>query len=488
VGKITKYISNPSYIETMFSYLKSHHGICSVLVDKDGLLELLNDDPIQEFPIFRFYPVEFETDIGGIRCSAEFESVLDAAEPHIRMCVEGLQEILTKEWVLNQTSDEMLNLSSQLHFLFNLARRVTGLQRAKDYCTVVLREISEALHADCAMASIQGAQPDENLLITNQMDEATAARFGEDPVFLTPHKGTILVSLQDGTSALVASIQEKESPIGYMAFFKSPEKRFFTSYEKRFLGIIDDIISPTNESLRLYDSLHGLYMNTIKALAAAIDAKDAYTHGHSFRVAKYAILIGRQLGVTEEKLTDLEIAAYMHDLGKIGVSEAILGKAGRLTSQEFEEVKKHPLITDRILGAIHLPQHIVDAAVQHHERLDGHGYPLGLEGDSISEYARIIAVADVFDALTTTRFYREAMAVEAALTILCEGIDAKYDRKVVLALVSVLQNKKEDREMARLYPELKFININRMNQFLQSMTELLLNADAAVVSASSAAV
>lgn len=483
MGKITKHISSTAYIEKAFSYLKTHHGIRPVLVDKHGTAERLNGKPVCELPMTRFYPVEFETDVGGIRCSAESEAALDAADPHVRMCIEGLQEILNKELVLSQTADEMLRLSSQLHFLFNLAKRVSGRHRAKDYCAVVLREIAEALHADCAMASIQGAQPDKKILITNNIDESTAAQYGKDPVFQTIRKGTILVSLRDGTSALVASIQEQESPIGYMAFFKSAQKRFFTSYEKKFLGIIDDIISPTMESLRLNDSLHELYMNTVKALAAAIDAKDAYTHGHSFRVAKYAISIGRQLGVTEEKLNDLEVAAYMHDLGKIGVSEAILGKPGRLTAQEFEEVKKHPLITDKILEAIDfLPQDIVDAAVQHHERLDGRGYPLGLTGKSISEFARIIAVADVFDALTTTRFYRDAMTVEAALTILCEGIDTEYDRKVVLALVAALQ-KKQDQEMVRLYPELKFLDVNQMNQFLEHLTTLLLNGHSGAIPA-----
>jgi HD-GYP domain-containing protein (c-di-GMP phosphodiesterase class II) len=477
VGKITKYISNTSFLEKAFSYLKSNHRICAVLVDKNGKPELLSDEPTREFPISRFYAVDFEMDVGGIRCSAETEAALEAAEPHVRICIEGLQEILIKDWVLKQTTDEMLKLSSQLHFLFNLAKKVSGIQRARDYCAVVLREIEQTLHADCAMVHIKGAQPDKDLLLWHGMEETKACRYRQNSIFHSLPKSTVLLSLEDGTSALVSPIHEKETPVGCMAFFKSPEKRFFSSYEKKFLGIIEDIISPTVESLRLYDSLHDLYMNTVKALAAAIDAKDAYTHGHSFRVAKYATSIGRQLGISEEKLTDLEVAAYMHDLGKIGISEAILGKPGRLTSAEFEEVKKHPLITDKILEAIDLPQHIVDAAVQHHERLDGRGYPLGLEGESISSYARIIAVADVFDALTTTRFYRDAMTVEDALTILCQGIDAEYDRRVVGALVWALQNKKEDREMAQLYPDLKFLDIGRMNHFLKDLTKLLLAGD-----------
>jgi HD-GYP domain-containing protein (c-di-GMP phosphodiesterase class II) len=262
--------------------------------------------------------------------------------------------------------------------------------------------------------------------------------------------------------------------VGFIAFFRSAEKRFFTSYEKRFLAIIDDIISPSIESLKLYSSLQVLYRNTVKALASAIDAKDAYTHGHSFRVAKYSLSIGRKMRLEADQLSDLEIAAYMHDLGKIGIPEAILGKPGRLTPQEFQEVKKHPIITDHILEAIDLPAHIVDGAVQHHERLDGRGYPLGLVGDAISLFGRIIAVADVFDALTTDRQYRGAMTVEAALTILCNGTGTEYDKNAVLALVSALQDG-EDIEMSKLYPELKFMKINQMNEFLRNLINILLS-------------
>jgi HD-GYP domain-containing protein (c-di-GMP phosphodiesterase class II) len=475
VSTILKYLSDTSFLEKTFTYLKTCHGVCPILVDETGQAELLNNLSIKELPVVRHYPIDFEINVGGIRCSGETDAALDTAEPHILFCINALQEILLKDWILKQTADEMLELSSQLHFLLNLASKVSGVQNLRDYCSVVLAEISDAVHADSSLVYINGERMDKDLLIAQGYTDFRVAEFQKSiALHKAPGEGTVIVSLDDGTSALIAPIREKEKLAGCMAFFKGRDKRFFTSYEKKFVGIIDNIISPTVEGLRLYESLQEVYLNTVKALAAAIDAKDKYTHGHSFRVAKYAMSIGRQLKVPREKIKHLEVAAYMHDLGKIGVPEAILVKPGRLTPQEFEEVKKHPLLTDKILEPIELPQYIVDAAVQHHERLNGKGYPLGLGGEAISRFARIIAVADVFDALTSTRHYRDAMTVEDALTILYDGIDTDFDRNVVLALVSALQNEKDDQDLAKLYPELKFFKIDQMNQFLKKLTQLLL--------------
>jgi HD-GYP domain-containing protein (c-di-GMP phosphodiesterase class II) len=471
-------MSETAFLEKTFAYLRTCHGVHAVPVDENGQAEPPDDHSASGLSVTRYYPVDFEKKVGGIRCSAKTKEAMDAAEPHILLCINGLQEVLVRDWILKQTSDEMLELSDQLHFLFNLANKVIGIQDLRDYCMVMLREISKAIHADCAMVHVQATQPEKGFQITHQLSDSAASRIQKDPALKTPPNGaTVVVSLEDGTSALVAPIKEKEGHVGYMAFFKSREKRFFTSYEKKFVGTIDNIISPTIESLRLYDSLQELYVNTVKALAAAIDAKDAYTHGHSFRVAKYSISIAKYLEIPREKLSDLEVAAYMHDLGKIGVPEAILSKPGRLTEEEFTEIKKHPVLTDKILEPIELPDFIVDAAVQHHERLNGGGYPLGLRGDEISLFARIIAVADVFDALTSARPYRDAMSVEEALTILCKGIDEEYDRHVVLALVSALQNEKGVQELAKLYPELKFLKIEQMNQFLKELTTILVVKD-----------
>jgi HD-GYP domain-containing protein (c-di-GMP phosphodiesterase class II) len=467
-------MTDMGFLQKALSYLRDEHGIHTLVLDSQDQVVPVGDNNGEPLPEVAFYPFQFSENIGGIQCSSPTRSALENAEPHIRICLQGVNDLLQRELILQQTTNEMLQLSEQLHFLLNLANKVIGLHDLKTYSTVILEEVSGAIAADFAFVHTDGKRA-RKLNVTRNVTAEQAHQVRLDQSFQSAAKDrTVIFPLDDGTSTLLAPIKEKAGQIGYMAFFKTKEKRFFTSYEKNFVTIIDNIISPTMESLRLYDSLHELYLNTVKALAAAIDAKDEYTHGHSFRVAKYSVAIGKQMNVGPQELTDLEIAAYMHDLGKIGIPEDILGKPGKLTSEEFDQIKKHPVLTNKILEPIDLPKVIVDAAVQHHERLDGRGYPLGLAGDDISSFAKIIAVADVFDALTSSRPYRDAMTVEKALGILCEGIDKEFARNVVAALVSALKNEEEDEALSKLYPRLTFMNIDQMNGFLLNLTAQLL--------------
>jgi HD-GYP domain-containing protein (c-di-GMP phosphodiesterase class II) len=469
------FVNDKSFLFKTWSYLESCHGLCAVVVDQEGQIDLRMGKEIEEFPEKRFYVVDFPEDIGGIRCSAETGEKLAQADPHIRFILNVLNNILDKNLILQQTMDEMLRLSDQLHFLFGLAAKLAGIQDIKTYCRLVLEETSLAIEADAAFVYVKRER--EKLgIVTYKIKTSQAKQIYFDPVIQSfSANKTAILSLEDGVSVLMTPIEEKGSLVGHMVFVKEAAQHAFSSYDKQFASIINNIISPTMETLALYHSLHVLYLNTVKALAAAIDAKDAYTHGHSFRVAKYAVAIGRQLDISPSSLSDLEVAAYMHDLGKIGISEAILGKKGKLSSEEFEEIKKHPTLTNKILEPIDLPDFIIDATLQHHERLDGRGYPLGLKGDSISLFARIIAVADVFDALTSKRPYRDALTVEDALTMLCNGIGSEYDRNVVQAFVDALRNKASDQELAIVCSDLKFLHIDQMNTFLERLTPYLVD-------------
>jgi len=288
---------------------------------------------------------------------------------------------------------------------------------------------------------------------------------------------TIICTREDGASLLYSPIKGKDCLIGQMVFVRALSHRPFSASEKQLVGIIENIISPTFETLRLYDSLQDLYLNTVKALAAAIDAKDEYTHGHSFRVAKYALAIGEELGIDDQQLNDLEIAGYMHDLGKIGISELILGKPGKLTYEEFCLIQKHPVFTDKILQPIKLPIHILEGATQHHERMDGTGYPSGLVGTNISKFGRIIAVADVFDALTSKRPYREALPVEEALQTLCDGIDTLFDREMIIAFISALHSERSKVVLADIKMGLRHNDIQNVNQFLIELTDFAMSAN-----------
>ena len=426
----------------------------------------------------RYYPFHFQPDIGGFTCAAPSQHALQQAEPHINYCLAALNSQLQRELELRETSDEMLQLSGQLSFLSKVARKIIGVDDLEECYRITLQEIATAIKAEKAFIHTRGRWDDE-VSITLNIDEAASAKVRSEDC-LRRHgniEHTIICAAADGSSLLYSPIREKDNKIsGQMIFLRPVDRRPFTAYEKKFVGIIENIISPTFETLRLYDSLQDLYLNTVKALAAAIDAKDEYTHGHSFRVAKFAVAIARQLSLHGKELNDLEIAAYMHDLGKIGISELILGKPGKLTAEEFGHIQQHPVFTDRILEPIHLANHIIQGAIQHHERLDGTGYPMGLVGEEISLFGRIIAVADVFDALTSKRPYRDAMPVETALKMLCDEVDHQFDRQVVLALIRALQDDMPNGDLDEVSTSLKFDGLQNLNQFLLELTGFVAKA------------
>jgi putative nucleotidyltransferase with HDIG domain len=169
------------------------------------------------------------------------------------------------------------------------------------------------------------------------------------------------------------------------------------------------------ENALLYDTSKKYFFRTIDALIAAVEAKDKYTEGHSQRVARYAEMIARHLGLPREQIEEIKIAGILHDVGKIGISDSILSKPGKLTEEEYDEIKLHPGISNKILYPVGFSERTLQAIAFHHERYDGKGYPHGLKGDSIAFEAQIIAVADAYDAMTSDRSYRSAMSRHAAI-------------------------------------------------------------------------
>jgi len=180
------------------------------------------------------------------------------------------------------------------------------------------------------------------------------------------------------------------------------------------------------------------YVGTIKALLTALDAKDKYTAGHCSRVTDYAVLIGRVMGLEEEKLKNIEEAGLFHDIGKIGIPEHILNKKDTLTNDEFELIKKHPAIGATIIESISYFAHQSSIVRHHHERWDGRGYPDQLKGEEIPLEARILAVADTYDAMTSDRPYRSRMSKDKALTIIKECMGTQFDPEVVQAFLKVI--------------------------------------------------
>jgi putative nucleotidyltransferase with HDIG domain len=182
-----------------------------------------------------------------------------------------------------------------------------------------------------------------------------------------------------------------------------------------------------------YRDLQDLLVGLARSLTAAIDAKDSYTYGHSERVARIAVELGRELGLPEEELSEVFLAGLLHDIGKIGIRDAILSKPGPLTTEESEHVKQHATIGYSILQNLRPIIHLLPGVRNHHERYDGHGYPDGLAGDAIPLSARILAVADSYDSMTTNRPYRQALPLPRVEQILSEGAGTQWDPRVIAA-------------------------------------------------------
>ena len=207
------------------------------------------------------------------------------------------------------------------------------------------------------------------------------------------------------------------------------------------IGELAETLNKMTDDLELYirqirkagEENKALFLGTIRALAAAVDEKDPYTRGHSDRVTKYSVIIARALDLDEKTVETISISALLHDVGKIGIDDKILKKPGFLTPEEFEIMKQHPVKGFNIMKTIEQMRNVLPGLRSHHEQWDGNGYPDRLKGDEIPLIARIIAVADTLDAMTTNRPYQQALTFQFAVEKINKNVGVKYDKNVVAA-------------------------------------------------------
>jgi putative nucleotidyltransferase with HDIG domain len=186
--------------------------------------------------------------------------------------------------------------------------------------------------------------------------------------------------------------------------------------------------------------LRHTFFSAITSLVRTLEARDTYTSGHSLRVCKYAMRLAKYIGLDEHNQKRLRLAAKLHDIGKVGLAEGILNKPAKLSEHEFDLVKEHPVVGERILRPIIRNRVVLSAIRSHHERFGGGGYPDNLRGDEIPFLARLITVADCYDALTSHRAYRGALSQEDALTILQEGMTSQFDPHLVPPFVRMMRD------------------------------------------------
>ncbi|MFA6045073.1 MAG: HD-GYP domain-containing protein [Phycisphaerales bacterium] len=265
--------------------------------------------------------------------------------------------------------------------------------------------------------------------------EADPGRVAAAPVVLPFAAG---LSAFVGEQVLLQHIVCKSRSIGVLAAgAKHGVDRVINSYDIQILEALAGYISGFCESVWLYEDQREMFLGTVGAITAALDAKDRYTFGHSERVAHLSQRLAVALGMSVQAAERVHIAGLVHDVGKIGVPEAVLTKPGRLNDEEFAQIKKHPEIGHRILRDIPLLRDILPGVLHHHERVDGRGYPAGLAGEGIPLMARIISVADTFDAMSSNRSYRSAMTREKVLAEIARSAGTQLDPQIAALIAQM---------------------------------------------------
>lgn len=211
----------------------------------------------------------------------------------------------------------------------------------------------------------------------------------------------------------------------------------FGTCETGLMNTMAVMLATHSKNVNLLCEKEELLLGVLRALVTTIDAKDAYTGGHSDRVAKFSKEISQRLGLSSQACEEIYMSGLLHDIGKIGVPDAVLGKPERLTEDEFQQIKRHPQIGYEILKSLKPFAYLLPGVLHHHEAFDGSGYPQRLAGEDISLMGRIIAVADSFDAMTSNRTYRQGMPIEKAVQILTSGRGKQWDPAIVDAFLSI---------------------------------------------------
>jgi putative nucleotidyltransferase with HDIG domain len=228
--------------------------------------------------------------------------------------------------------------------------------------------------------------------------------------------------------------------MGLMVAINKIDKPDFDSTDVKLFNCVANDCAVFIENGKLFADLKGLFIGSLRALINSIDAKDPYTRGHSERVAFISRWIAERLAesqqLTEEDIHKVYLAGLLHDIGKMGIDESVLRKYGKLSEDEFAQMKTHPSVGAGILGEIEQMRDIVSGILQHHERCDGSGYPNGLHGEEISLMGKIIGLADSFDAMTSKRTYREAMSVGQAMAEIEENLGTQFDETVGYAFLN----------------------------------------------------
>jgi HD-GYP domain-containing protein (c-di-GMP phosphodiesterase class II) len=383
-----------------------------------------------------------------------FATLVRAAE-HMH---EDLQALAVAHGELANVTEHLSSVYEELSLLSKISSGMRFSQKPQTFLETVAREVQEI--GDFRAVLISLAQPtdepaevqfDDTTVVVGEcgVDSAALFRAIHEPIHDALTVGETQVHNEIAPECDWAKLSDRlrrfvcvplirdHRALGVLLAVDKNDATEFNSVDLKLLNNVGNQCSIFLENAALYHDMQDLFMGVLHALTRSIDAKDAYTRGHSQRVAELSRALARRIGLTDEQCERVYLSGLLHDVGKIGVPEAVLTKPGRLTDVEFAAIRKHPAIGAQILGNIRQLQDIVPGVLFHHERWDGHGYPHLLSGDNIPLMGRIICVADSFDAMTSTRTYRPALPLETVLQEIARCAGSQFDPALAKVFVTL---------------------------------------------------
>ena len=386
---------------------------------------------------------------GAQRFSHNDLEVLQSIAGQVGLVIENVR--------LFQSADKRLNSLKNLHVISRLLTSNLDRIEVRESALKAVIKLME-----CETGSLYQIDKEKNELYfdvalndQNKVVKKIRLKMGEGVAgWVAKHKKSVLISDCSKDKRFSKKVDQashyltrnmvcaplifKKEVLGVLQAINRKEQTFTPNDLTQFEDLANQVAIALKNSL-LFEELSKTFYESVAVLAEAIELRDPYTGGHTQRVKRYSLAIGRQLGLTKEEMESLFLSAILHDIGKIGVADQVLRKQGKLDFEEFQQMKKHPEFGHKILQGVSSLSKAYDGVLYHHERFDGKGYPLGLKGEEIPLLARIIAVADTFDAMTTNRPYRNGLSLDFVLKELRQCAGTQFDRKIVKAFLKAFE-------------------------------------------------
>lgn len=351
-----------------------------------------------------------------------------------RLKIEDLKGLLNISSLLNANIDSH-------RLLETIVAEAKNVIEAEGVALLRFDEKSQTLSYEAVMTD-KGMRPDSNVAmkfgegiagwVAQHQTPVYAADAAQDDRFINVTELDMGIKVR---SVLAVPLISHKKLLGVLKAVNPSLRRFIAKESLELFTFFANQAAAAIDNAKLFSSFKELFVSTVRSLSQALETKDEYTGGHAHRVALFSIILAKEMKLSPKEVENVELSALLHDIGKIGVPEDILTKPAKVTDEEFKEIKKHPVHGFKILEPMEQLDKVLPGIKHHHERWDGKGYPDGLKGEKIPLAARIVCVADAFDAMTSTRPYRKALPDREGLKRLKENAGTQFDPAVVEALI-----------------------------------------------------